>query len=254
MIVRNWRGKKNRSQVSQVLDYLPEGPLLEVFGGSGAVTAAAESSRERWWNDADPTLYRLALEVRDHVDRLARDIRKLPRPGDGDIAYNRRWDGIRGVPYCDWEPSWLAWASCVTAGGRIEGRAHDRPIDGVGMLPEWYVTNHSGWRGVWLTCRDALDVISDSAGWSIYADPPYPGSNCSGYAAKCDHGALIGSLERHGSPVLLASYASPSGWWCMLSRAKRKRVMSQSLRGEIVSSPEPLVPLQTAMPLAYATY
>ncbi len=69
-IVGNWKGSKAVRFTAAILDEVgARTPTLELFGGNGRFTLHS-SAGERWWNDLDHGLYRLAIEIRDNAASL----------------------------------------------------------------------------------------------------------------------------------------------------------------------------------------
>lgn len=216
-IVHNWRGRKPYQAARMILDHLPRGaPLVDLFGGSGIVTCLA-APRQRWWNDNDPALYRLAVMLRDDPAELATQCRHMPTTQDW---ADEVWAEMRTRGRTEWEPWELAWAACFTFAARLQGSAQmtTAPISGwsawVSAIPEVSAML----RRTWLSCSDWRDVLGGpglSSGWAVYADPPY-GAASNVYADRSGviYGELFDALA--DLPAVVSGWSEatvpPSGW------------------------------------------
>lgn len=233
-----WVGRKNVSEVESVLRHLRDAdPVLELFGGTGRVTLHG-MARRRWWNDADPVLYDLAIQIRDDPAGLRRRLEAVDPV--------ELWNG-RPKNREDWTAEVLLAGSCFTFAGRMSGRASEnkRSRSAFACWIRRLPRTSSMLRDVTITCLDWEEAVpvAEKLGAAIYADPPYANARTP-YARQVDNEALQGTMEAYPHRVVLSGYADnpprSSRWRCVpVARKKvRERLDGMWTRDPCVDYPE----------------
>jgi DNA adenine methylase len=177
---------------------------VDVFGGSGVVTANKDPSEVEVYNDADGDLVHFFTTLRDRRDELEGWLRQTPhsrelhrkyshefyagyRPGD-DIERAGRFFYLR---YTQWGTKYTSFSGYNGGKNQSEASAYQTAVDRLG---EW----QRRFRDVQIERLDFEELIDryDSDATLFYCDPPYmeEGDALYSHTGGFDHGRFVDSL------------------------------------------------------------
>jgi len=177
---------------------------VEVFGGSGVVTANKEPSNVEVYNDADGDLVHFFLTLRDNGEELAEWLSQTPHSREIHTKYKQEfYDGYR--PEDDIERAgrffYLRYTQFATKYDDVSGynggtkrNAASSYQQGIKRLEKW----QERFLGVQIENLDFEELISryDSPETVLYCDPPYmdEGDELYSHTGGFDHGRFVDTL------------------------------------------------------------
>jgi len=177
---------------------------VDVFGGSGVVTANKDSSKVEVYNDADGDLVHFFLTLRDRRDELEEWLRQTPhsrelhakyaadfydgvRPGD-DVERAGRFFYLR---YTQWGTKYAGVSGYNGGKKRSAASSYQNAVNRLGRWQERF-------KNVQIEQLDFEDLIDryDSSETLFYADPPYmdEGDELYSHEGGFEHGRFVDSL------------------------------------------------------------
>lgn len=192
----------------------------EPFFGGGAVFFAKPKSYLEAINDTNDRLVTFYRQVKDNFDELQKMVQETL---DAESEYKRAREIYnQSRPASDTETAWAMWmvTNFSYSGSPRGGWKWDNGNAGshTGIYMKRRREEFCGWlkerlSEVQISCRDALDVISqrDTTDTLFYLDPPYPMADMkhySGYTFK-NLEELLRLLTTIKGKFILSNYASP---------------------------------------------
>lgn len=177
---------------------------VEVFGGSGVVTANKDPSKVEVYNDIDGDLVHFFTTLRDRAGELQEWLRQTPhsrelhreyahdfydgvRPDD-DIARAGRFFFLR---FTQWGTKYESFSGYNGGKKRSAAKSYNQATN---RLTRW----QERFNEVQIEQLDCVDLIEryDSPETCFYADPPYmdEGDDLYSHEGAFDHGALVDAL------------------------------------------------------------
>lgn len=177
---------------------------VEVFGGSGVVTANKDPSNVEVYNDADGDLVHFFVTLRDNGKELAEWLTQTPHSRKLHGEYAREfYDGYRPdddieragrffyLRYTQWGTKYTSLSGYNGGKERSQADSYQQAVD---RLSEW----QSRFKGVQIESQDFEDVIEryDGEETLFYCDPPYmdEGDDLYSHEGDFEHGRLVDAL------------------------------------------------------------
>ena len=185
--------------MSRILPHIPSNrEVVDLFGGGGSIITSIGSGL---WNDIDPRLYRVAVQLKADWKGLRDEALQIPIDVAGGTGL---WSDLRTRLY-DCSAAEFAWAAYFTWGGRLGGRFQSNPTQNR-IWRNWLEAlpaRAEAWADIDISNKCALDFQWPS-GATLIADPPYPRTAGAGYHdLGLDYGELLSRLSRHDGQTLL---------------------------------------------------
>lgn len=154
---------------------------VDVFGGSGVVTANKSPSNVEVYNDRDGDIVHFFITLRDHGDELAEWLAQTPHSRELHRKYAHEfYDGVRPdddieragrffyLRYTQWGTKYTSFSGYNGGKKRSAASSYNQAID---RLERW----RGRFRNVQIEQLDFADVLEryDSTKTLFYCDPPY---------------------------------------------------------------------------------